>query len=149
MKDKRIIVHKNEKIKKFAYGLRGFLVKAIMEEWSRLGEEQMKIRLGSKREVKSLSDWSEVSRLKNEASVKYRDIENERSVLYRALNNSICICAGCNQTDRDMYYNAYAEGWYCTLCVQEYRDFYHKNKAILDQGGFVGDFDENFHESFL
>jgi len=142
VKDKKIIAFKNKHIKKIAFTLRGLIRDVVMEEWSRLGREQEKIHLG-KIKVTSLNGRLVLER------TKYRDIEDERCDLYRALGNSLCICPGCHQTDRDMYYNAAAEGWYCTLCVQKYRDFYHKEKAILDKGGFVGDFDENFHESFL
>ncbi len=142
MKDKKIIAYKSDRVKKIAYNLRGLIRDVTMREWGRLGREQKKIPLG-KIKVTSLNDRLVLER------TKYRDIEDERSDLYRALGNSLCICSGCHQTDRDMYYNAAAEGWYCTLCVQEYRDFYHKKKAILDQGGFVGDFDEYFHKTFL
>ena len=142
VKDKKIIVYKYERIKKIAFNLRALIRDCVMDEWDRLGKIQGTIQLGK---IKVTSSNCSLVLNRNQ----YMDIEDERSVLYRALNNSICICAGCNQTDKSMYYNAYAEGWYCTLCVQEYRDFYHKNKAILDQSGFVGDFDENFHESFL
>ena len=128
VKDKRIIAHKNEKIKKIAYGLRGFLVKATMKEWSRLGREKRK------------RSTSQLERI---------EIEDERSVLMRALDDSICRCSGCFHIKKDMFYNAPLEGWYCTTCAQEYRDFYHKNKAILDQGGFIGDFNEDFHKTFL
>ena len=67
--------------------------------------------------------------------------------LYRALEASICECPSCSQTDRDMVYNAPLKEWYCTLCAQEYRDFYHKNKAIY--GDFSEDDDDNFYETFL
>ena len=126
VKDKKIIAYKNERIKKIAFNLRRLISKAVMQEWSRLGKEQ-----------------------KNKSSLEYIKIENERSYLYKALDASICRCSGCSQTDRDMVYNAPLREWYCTFCVQEYRDFYHKNKAIIDQGGFVGDFNEDFHETFL
>lgn len=142
MKDKKIIAYKNERIKKIAFNLRGLIRDVIMEEWSRLGREQERIPLG-KIKVASFNGRRVLER------TKYMDIEDERSDLYRALSNSLCICPGCNQTERDMYYNAYAKTWFCTLCVQGYRNFYLKNKAILDQGGFVGDFDEDFHKTFL
>jgi hypothetical protein len=128
VKDKRIIAYKSEQIKNIAYGLREVLVKSTMKEWSRLGREK---------------------REKNKPQMERIRIEDERSVLYGALDASICRCPGCNQIKRNMIYNAPLKEWYCTLCVQEYRNFYHKNKAILDQGGFVGDFDEDFHKTFL
>ena len=142
MKDKKIIAYKSDRVKRIAYNLRGLIRDVTMREWGRLGREQKKIPLG-KIKVTSLNDRLVLER------TKYRDIEDERSDLYRALSNSLCICPGCNQTERDMYYNAYIKTWFCTLCVQGYRNFYHKNKAILDQGGFVGDFDEDFHKTFL
>jgi len=125
VKDKRIISY-NERSKKIAFNLRSLIRKTVMQEWSRLGKEQ-----------------------KNKPTLDYVKIGDERSDLYLALQASICECPGCNQTDRDMVYNAPLKEWYCTLCAQEYRDFYHDNKAIIDQGGFVGDFDEDFHETFL
>ena len=128
VKDKKIIVYKSERIKNIAFNLRGLIRDVIMDEWGRLGDIQ---RYESKSQAQRIA------------------IENDRSNLLEALRNSICLCSGCSQTDRDMYYNAFAKCWFCTLCVQKYRDFYHKNKAILDQGGFVGDFDEGFHETFL
>ena len=127
VRDKKIIAYKKEQSKKIAFNLRDLLSKAVMQEWSRLGEEQVK----------------------NKSQAERIAIEDERSDLYLALQASICLCPGCNQTDRDMVYNAPLKEWYCTLCAQEYRDFYHKNKAVIDQGGFVGDFNEDFHRSFL
>lgn len=127
VKDKKTIVYKNERIKKFAFNLRRLISEAVMDEWSRLGKEKVR----------------------NKSQAKRIAIENERSDLHRALKASICECSSCNQVDRDMVYNAPLKEWYCTLCVQRYRDFYHKKKAILDRGGFVGDYNEGFHETFL
>ena len=126
VKDKKIIAYKKEQTKKIAFNLRKLLSKAVMQEWSRLGKEQ-----------------------KNKPTLAYIKIANKRSDLYLALQASICECPSCNQTDRDMVYNAPLKEWYCTLCAQEYRNFYHKNKAVIDQGGFVGDFNEDFHRTFL
>lgn len=128
VKDKKIIAYKNERIKKIAFNLRELIRVRVMDEWGRLGNIQ---RYESKSQAERIA------------------IENDRSSLLEALRNSICLCPGCRQTDRDMIYNAPLKEWYCTLCVQKYRDFYHKNKAILDQGGFVGDFNEYFHKTFL
>lgn len=86
-------------------------------------------------------------KVKNRSQAERIRIENERSDLYRALNASICECSSCNQTDRDVVYNAPLKEWYCTLCVQEYRDFYHKNKAIY--GDLSEDEDDDFYETFL
>jgi len=128
MKNKKIIAYKNEQIKNIAFNLRILIRMAIMQEWSRLGNKK---------------------REKNKSQTERIRIENMRSNLFRALEASICECPGCNQTGRDMVYNAPLRGWYCTLCSQGYRDFYYKNEAILDQGGFVGDFNEDFHRTFL
>jgi len=127
MKDKRIIAYKNERVKNIAFNLRILIKKAVMQDWIDLLHEKTK----------------------NKSQAERIRIENLRSDLYCALEASICECSSCNQTDRDMYYNAPLKEWYCTLCVQEYRAFYRKNKAIIDQGGFVGDFNEDFHEMFL
>jgi len=97
-----------------------------MDEWSRLGGKQ-----------------------KNKSTNEYIEIGNERNELLLGLKASICLCSGCNQTDRTMVYNVPLKRWYCTLCGQRYRDFYYKNKTILDQNGFVGDFNEDFHKTFL
>jgi len=126
VKDKKIIAYKNERVKKFAYNLRSLIQEAVMVEWGRLGRNQ-----------------------KNKPALQYIKVENERSDLHRALQASICECPGCRHADRDMVYNAPLKHWFCTQCAQEYRDFYHKKKAIIDQGGFVGDFDEFFHSTFL
>ena len=128
MRDKKIIAYKSECAKKIAYNFRKLLTKVVMQEWERLGDIKYE-------KIKAQQDRTELG--------------NERSSLYRALDASICICPGCNQTGRDMVYNAYLEEWYCTACVQRYRDFYSKKKAILDKGGFIGDFDAKFHKSFL
>ena len=149
VKDKRIIAYKSERAKKIAFNLRRLVIRAVMREWSRLGDEQERIRLECEHEVSNLSDQFEISRLKGEATVKHMDIEDKLSDLYEALNASICICPGCNQANGDMVYNVSLDEWYCSQCVQGYHNFYHKNKAVIDQGGFVGDFDEDFHSSFL
>lgn len=127
VKDKKIIAYKNKRIRNIAFNLRGLIKEAVMQEWIDLHHEK----------------------IKNKSQTERIRIENLRSDLYRALEASICECSSCNQADRDMIYNAPLKEWYCTLCVQEYRAFYHKNKAILNQGGFVGDFNEDFHETFL
>lgn len=127
MKDKKIIAYKNERIKKIAFNLRALIREAVMDKLMKLHREKVK----------------------NKPALQYIKIENERSDLHRALQASICLCPGCRQTDRDMVYNAPLKHWFCTQCAQEYRDFYHKEKAIIDQGGFVGDFDEFFHSTFL
>lgn len=120
MKDKKIIAYKNERIRNTAFNLRGVIRDVIMDEWSRLGVKQ---------------------RYKSKSQAEQIAIENERSNLLRALENSICLCPGCNQTDREMYYNATAEGWYCTLCVQGYRDFYIKEFSKNEK--------DLFYESFF
>ncbi len=142
VKDKKIIAYKNERVKKIAFNLRELIKRIAMVEWDRLSKKQRDIPLG-KIKVTSLNGRQILPR------TPYRDIENKRSNLYKALNRSLCMCSGCHQTDKDMYYNAITQEWYCTLCVQGYREFYQENKTILDQGGFVGDFDEDFHKTFL
>ncbi len=128
MKDKKTIAYKNERMKKIAFNFRRLLTKAVMREWMRL---------------------SDVKDEKGKTQSERTKIENERSDLYRALDASICICPGCHQVKGDMMYNAYLEEWYCTSCVQEYRDFYYTKKPAIDKGWFVGDFDVEFHKSFL
>ena len=95
-----------------------------MDEWSSLGKEKVKNK-------------SQTERIK---------IENERSDLFRALKASICYCPSCNQSERDMVYNAPLGEWYCTLCVQGYRDFYREQEAIY--GDLKVD-DNDFYETFL
>ena len=127
MKDKKIIAYKNERIKRIAFNLRGLLRDATMKEWSRLGKIKHNIYTMAKNiRVTPFSDFQAIYDLREKASVKCRSIENERSELHTALDNSICICSDCNQIDKDMCYNAYQEGWYCTQCVQSYRYFYAK-----------------------
>ncbi|MBA7687627.1 hypothetical protein ES703_96091 [subsurface metagenome] len=126
VKDKKIIAYKNEQVKNIAYNLRKLIVRAVMKEWSSLGEEQ-----------------------KNKSTLEYVRIENERSDLYGALVASICECSGCKDTNDDMVYNAFLKEWYCTQCAQEYREFYHEQKAIY--GDRYNEYyeDEDFYESFL
>lgn len=126
VRNEKIIAYKTEQVRGIAFNLRKFIKRVAMDRWSRLG-----------------------SLTRNESAIECIKLENERSSLNQALEASICECPGCFQTDRDMYYNSFVQGWYCTKCVESYRSFYYKNKKILDQGGFVGDFDEEFHKSFL
>ncbi len=127
MKDKKIIAYKNKWVKRIAFNLRGLLRDATMKEWSRLGKIKHNIYTMAKNiRVTPFSDFQAIYDLREKASVKCRSIENERSELHTALDNSICICSDCNQIDKDMCYNAYQEGWYCTQCVQSYRYFYAK-----------------------
>ena len=118
MKDKKIISYKSEKIKRIAYNLRSLLTKAVMQEWSRLGDKR-----------------SQAGRFR---------IENKRTDLYSTLHASICICSACNQIARDMVYNAPLREWYCTLCVQEYREYYQRERAIYGDLAEDGDFFETF-----
>lgn len=127
MKDKKIIAYKNEWVKRIAFNLRGLLRDATMKEWSRLSKIKHNIyTMASNIRVTPFSDFQAIYDLREKASVKCRSIENEISELHTALDNSICICSDCNQIDKDMCYNAYQEGWYCTQCVQNYRYFYAK-----------------------
>lgn len=123
VKDKKIIAYKSERTKKIAYNLRMLLTEAVMQEWDRLRREKVK----------------------NKSQAERIRIENERSDLYRALDASICICPSCNQCAKNMVYNATLKEWYCSLCVQEYREYYQKEKTIY------GDLAENsdFYETFL
>ena len=125
--DKKIIAFKTERVKGIATNLRNLIKKAVMQEWINLHREKTK----------------------NKSQTESIRIENIRNDLYKALESSICECPGCNQSDRDMVYNASLKGWYCTLCTQEYRDFYYKQKPFLNKGVSVGDFDEYFHSTFL
>lgn len=126
VENKKLIAYKNERTKKIAFNLRKLIIKTAMEKWSQLGRSQQ-----------------------NKNTKEYIKIEDERSDLYRALDASICICPCCNQANRDMVFNAPLKEWYCAQCVEEYHTFYHKNKVVLDQGGFVGDFNEEFYKTFL
>lgn len=147
MKDKKVIAYRNKRVKKIAFNLRTLIRKAVMDEWGRLGEEKRRIRSeGAKHKITPLSDWLEISRLKNEALVKCMDIEDERSDLYGALKASICMCSSCNQHAIDMVYNATLKEWYCILCVQEYCKYYQEEKAIY---GVLGVDDGDFYETFL
>ena len=105
VRDKRTITLKDKHIKRIAYGLREVLVKATLKEWSRLGIEKRK---------------------KGKLQLELNRIEDERSILYGALDDSICFCAGCSHTDRNMVYKAPLKAWYCTLCTNGYRNFYEK-----------------------
>ena len=126
VKDKKIIAYKNERTKKIAYNLRKLIIRAVMDKWSRLSDEK-----------------------KNKPQAERIRIENERSDLYGALQTSICKCASCRHSDKDMEYNAPIKEWYCTQCAQEYRDYYRKEKA------FYGDLyekaydDEDFYQTFM
>lgn len=126
MKDKKTIAYKNEQIRNIAFNLRKLIKNVVMNKWSQLGRNQ-----------------------RNQSTNEYIQIEDERSSLYLMLEASICECSSCYQVDRDMIYNATLKEWYCTTCVEEYRTFYRKNKVFLEQGGFVEDFDESFHKTFL
>jgi len=126
VKDKKIIAYKNELTNKIAFNLRKLIISVVMDEWSRLGEEQ-----------------------KNKPTLEFVEIEDKRSDLNRALDSSICLCPTCQQADRDMFFNAPLERWYCTLCVQGYRNYYQKQKAIHgDLYGKAYD-DEDFYKTFL
>jgi len=126
VKDKKIIAYRNEQTKKIAYNLRKLIVRAVMNEWMKLLREK-----------------------KNKPMLECVKIENERSDLYGALQASLCICSGCKDTNDDMVYNASLKEWYCTQCAQEYREFYHEQKAIY--GDRYNEYyeDEDFYESFL
>lgn len=126
VKDKKIIAYKNERTKKIAYNLRKLIVRAVMNEWMKLLREK-----------------------KNKLMLECVRIENERSDLYRALQTSICKCASCRHSDKDMVYNAPLKEWYCTQCAQDYREFYQENKEIYGVRYNEIYEDEDFYESFF
>ena len=134
VKNKKIIAYKSEHIKKIAFNLRKLIKNRVMDEWGRLGEMQKTMYVG-KIKIKTIDAKLVLDRN------QYRDIEDARSILYRTLENSICICPGCNQTSKDMYYNATTDGWYCTTCVQEYRNFYNREFGKNEK--------DLFYESFF
>ncbi len=123
MKDKKIIAYKNERVKKFAYNLRKLIIDVVMGEWSRLCVEQ-----------------------RGKPTSVYLKIEDERSDLLRMLRASIYECPCCHQAERDMYFNGPMQEWFCTQCVQKYRDYYQKQKAI--HGDLKVD-DDDFYVTFL
>jgi len=127
VKDKKIIAYKNERTKKIANNLRKLIVRAVMQEDRRLGDDKVK----------------------NKSQKERIRIENERSDLYGALQASLCICSGCRDASDDMVYNASLKEWYCTQCAQEYREFYHEQKAIY--GDRYNEYyeDEDFYKSFF
>jgi len=120
MKDKRTIAYKSERIRRIAYSLRELLISATMREWSQLGDLQTR---------------------RNKSRMEKISIEDKRNLLYKALDDSICMCSGCQQAERDMVYNASLGSWYCTRCSQMYRDFYNKNFSKNEK--------DLFYESFF
>lgn len=88
-------------------------------------------------------------RLRQRFDDKIRSLRKKEAGLNKALDNSICICPGCGRSNRVMIYNQKLGQWWCEPCFNDRAHFYHEMKPTIDAGGCVGDFDVEFHKSFL
>ena len=93
-----------------------------------------------------MNEWGRLRRdQENKPTLEYVEIEDVRSDLLRTLRASICECSSCGKASRDMMYNASMKEWFCTQCVQEYRDYYLGQKTVY---GDLAD-DRDFYETFF
>jgi len=130
VKVKKVVAHKDERIRKIAYNLRSLLKNLVLDKDVALNE-----------------DWErEYWEMGNKK--KARIIQSQKEELYNALDKSICRCPDCKRSDRDMVFNPAIQEWWCTQCYREMGEYYCKKKEILDKGGFVGDFNEKYYKTF-
>ncbi len=105
MKDERRVIIRNEQLKKLRNNLREIIIRAVYDEIEIL------------RNFDSLYEgWLELTQ-EEQKEVAY--LQGTKHSLSRALNNSICVCPLCTQSDKDMVYIADHEIWYCIECQEK------------------------------
>lgn len=130
------IAYKTAQIRQIAYKLRHLIRKAVLERKS-------KIHRNFSRLVRK------PQRLRQRFNDKIDTLRKKEADLNKALDNSICICPGCGRSDKVMIYYQKLGQWWCEPCFKDRAEFYYEMKPIIDAGGFVGDFDEKFHKTFV
>jgi hypothetical protein len=136
MKHGKKIEFKTEKMQTIVYGFRRLIIRAVLERKSRI-RKKISHLLGKP------------SGLRQRFHDKIDALREKEFGLDKALDNSICICPGCGRADRVMVYNQKLEQWWCEPCFNDRADFYNEMKPAIDAGSCVGDFDVEFHKTFL
>ena len=110
MKEGRQIVIRSKKLRKIRNNLRQIIISAYKEEWRRLGKEEDMIWF-----------WQDgVARtptIQEKAQGKY--YLKKRRELERALKRSICRCAICADSTKNMIYDPTLGGWVCFRCKRK------------------------------
>ena len=136
MKHGKKIEYKTEKIRIIAIYLREVINFATQNTMS--GYQELSARLVKK-------PW----KLRQRFTDKIEVLRKGEAGLSKALDNSICRCPSCRRTDRVMIYNQKLGQWWCEPCFNDRAEFYNDMKPTIDAGGCVGDFDVEFHKTFL
>ncbi len=107
MKEGRQIIIRSKKLQKIRNNLRKIIISAYKEERRRLGKEEDLVYF-----------WQDgVARtptIQEKAQGVYY-LEKRRE-LERALEKSICQCALCSHSNRDMIFDSTLGGWVCFKC---------------------------------
>ncbi len=110
MKEGRSIIIRSKKLQKIRNNLRKIIICAFEEEWRRLGKEW---RLSW--------SWQDGTArrptIQEKAQGKY--YLRKRRELERAMKKSICECALCSHSDKDMIYDPTLGGWVCFKCKKK------------------------------
>lgn len=57
-------------------------------------------------------------------SKEFRQLQKKLDYLENLRQNSICKCATCSATDKNMVFNPVIKAWFCTRCYHFNKEFY-------------------------
>ena len=123
MKKKRTIAIRDPKLQKIRNNLRKLLLKWKSIEWNQLCDIYEKIQFDVNDNVRDLSE-------KEQQQV--RDLRMKMKEINLIASHSICKCALCSASERDMTYNPVRKRWYCVDCYQKLQhDFKGEEESVL------------------
>ncbi len=68
--------------------------------------------------------------LTNSQMKRFKAVREERYMLYRALTHSICLCAVCSSSIKDMDYVPSGKCWICVDCLDSIKENKKKKEII-------------------
>jgi len=115
MKDKRIIIIQDPKLRKIRDEFRMLWFAARNSLWEKLNNEMEDLRFDENNHRILISERSP------ENLKYYRLLQEIQSDLRENFKRSICICYSCGRAHLDMYYNKPYDSWFCLECVGKIR----------------------------
>ncbi len=110
MKEGKTIIIRSKKLRKIRNILRQIINCAYKEEWRRLGKEWDMIWFWQDGSARTPT-------IQEKAQGRY--YFEKRRELERAMKKSICRCAICSYSNRNMIFNSSLGGWVCFKCKKK------------------------------
>lgn len=126
MKKKRTIVIKNPNLRKVRDNLRKLLLEWGSKQLDDLFNTRDSIERTKQGKMRRFNDLS------SNEKARIEHITSKITKIRKIKNDSICQCAVCSASDKDMTYNPVRERWFCVECYyQLQQDFKGKEESIL------------------